>query len=198
MPAPQAPTSRQLKRADSDRRILEAARALFDELGYERCTVRAIAERAAVDPALVVRRFGGKDQLFVRVVQDRWPLQLLTAPSTSSDELVQHWVSTFIANVDDGEELTAVATTLQAALTQPDAADLLRTELFEHAAGEVLATAIAGPHAAERAQLAAAALIGVTLARRILHAEPLASLDAALLMTYLQRMLSAVLTPEAG
>ena len=198
MPGPQPPTSRQLKRADSDRRILDAARALFDELGYERCTIRAIAERAAVDPALVVRRFGSKDQLFVRLVQDRWPLQMLLAPSTSPDELVQHWLSAFITNVDDGDELTAVTTTLQAALTQPDTAELLRTELFEHAAGEVLATAITGPHASERAQLAAATLIGITLARRILHVEPLASLETEPLLTYLNCMLTALLTQDKG
>ena len=193
MTRPKPPTSRQLKRADSDRRILDAARVLFDELGYEGCTIRAIAERADVGRRGVTAR---GHQLFVRLVQDRWPLQLLLAPSTSPDELVQHWLSAFITNVDDGDELTAVTTTLQAALTQPDIAELLRTELFEHAAGEVLATAITGPHASERAQLAAAALIGVTLARRILRAEPLASLDTTPLLTYLNRMLTALLTQE--
>ena len=48
----------------------------------------------------------------------------------------------------------------------------------------------------ERAQLAAAALIGVTLARRILRAEPLASLDTKPLLTYLNSMLTALLTQD--
>ena len=37
--------------------ILEAARALFAEHGYEGTTVRAIAERASIDPSMIIRYF---------------------------------------------------------------------------------------------------------------------------------------------
>ena len=46
--------------------ILEAARELFATEGYERATVRDIAAKAAIDPALVIRYFGSKEALFVR------------------------------------------------------------------------------------------------------------------------------------
>jgi AcrR family transcriptional regulator len=42
--------------------ILKAAQHLFADQGYERATVRDIAARAAIDPAMVIRYFGSKDQ----------------------------------------------------------------------------------------------------------------------------------------
>jgi AcrR family transcriptional regulator len=195
-PADRPPTSRQIKRADSDHRILSAARHLFAELGFDQCTVRAIADHADVDPALVVRRFGGKDQLFLLVVQTSWSLDDLTAPPDAGGDLVARWLTAYMTNVDQGTELHAITSLLRSALVRPETAELMRTQLFEEAAGRVLAEAVHGPHAAERAQIAAGALLGVTLARRILGAEPLASLDGERLDTYLETMLRALLGPD--
>ena len=44
--------------------ILEAARELFAEVGYDRATIRAIAARAGVDVALVWYYYGNKKGLF--------------------------------------------------------------------------------------------------------------------------------------
>lgn len=44
--------------------ILEAARELFAEVGYDRATIRAIAARAGVDVALVSYYYGNKQSLF--------------------------------------------------------------------------------------------------------------------------------------
>ena len=49
--------------------ILQAARDLFSEQGFETVGVRTIGARAGVDPALISRYFGGKDELFVEVVK---------------------------------------------------------------------------------------------------------------------------------
>jgi AcrR family transcriptional regulator len=45
--------------------ILDAARALFAEQGFGPTTIRAIAAKAGVNPALVHHYFGSKDELFV-------------------------------------------------------------------------------------------------------------------------------------
>src|SRR5690349_3089861 len=50
--------------------LLEAARALFDEVGYDRATTREIGERAAVDPALIARYFDGKEGLFLAAIAE--------------------------------------------------------------------------------------------------------------------------------
>jgi AcrR family transcriptional regulator len=56
---------RVMRKSDRTRAgILEAARAMFAEHGYEGTTVRAIAERASIDPSMIIRYFGGKDGLF--------------------------------------------------------------------------------------------------------------------------------------
>ena len=44
--------------------ILAAARERFAESGFETATIRAIAADANIDPSMVMRYFGNKDQLF--------------------------------------------------------------------------------------------------------------------------------------
>lgn len=48
--------------------ILAAARTLFAERGYERASLRAIAGRARVDPALIVHFFGSKEGLLTEAL----------------------------------------------------------------------------------------------------------------------------------
>ncbi len=49
--------------------ILAAARNCFGERGYDRATIRDIAARATVDPALVLHYFGSKEQLFAAALE---------------------------------------------------------------------------------------------------------------------------------
>ena len=53
------------------RRVLEAARELFDTLGYEETTVREIARRAAVSVGSVFTTFASKGEVLSQVMQDR-------------------------------------------------------------------------------------------------------------------------------
>ncbi|MFD0804870.1 TetR family transcriptional regulator [Nocardioides caeni] len=48
--------------------IVDAARSLFAERGFEAASVRAIAAEAGVDPAMVIRHFGSKEALFLRAI----------------------------------------------------------------------------------------------------------------------------------
>jgi AcrR family transcriptional regulator len=52
----------------SRRALLDAARAVFDEVGYDRATTREIGERAGVDPALIARYFDSKEGLFIAAI----------------------------------------------------------------------------------------------------------------------------------
>ena len=56
--------------AASKRALLDAGRAVFDEVGYERATTRDIGLRAGVDPALISRYFGGKEGLFLAAIAE--------------------------------------------------------------------------------------------------------------------------------
>lgn len=52
--------------------LLEAGMAVFEEVGFERATTREIGERAAIDPALIARYFGGKEGLYLAALAEGW------------------------------------------------------------------------------------------------------------------------------
>jgi AcrR family transcriptional regulator len=52
----------------SRRALLEAAREVFEAVGYDRATTREIGERAGVDPALIARYFNSKEGLFIATI----------------------------------------------------------------------------------------------------------------------------------
>lgn len=49
--------------------ITQAAVNLFADLGYEKTTIRLVAESAGVDPKLVMHYFGNKSKLFMATVK---------------------------------------------------------------------------------------------------------------------------------
>jgi AcrR family transcriptional regulator len=55
--------------AEASRRgLIDAARGVFEEVGYDRATTREIGERAGVDPALIARYFDSKEGLFIAAI----------------------------------------------------------------------------------------------------------------------------------
>lgn len=56
-------TVRAARTAETGRRILEAALTLFDERGYDGCTLSAVADAAGVSMQTVIRRFDDKEGL---------------------------------------------------------------------------------------------------------------------------------------
>ncbi len=82
-------------------RIRDAAIALIGTRGYERASLRAIAQRAAVSPALIVHHFGDKDGL--RAACDA------------------HVTAMFTNEGGDAEDTTFTIESLHAALGDPDA-----------------------------------------------------------------------------
>lgn len=70
--------------------ILEAAAALFAERGFDRTTVRDIAERAGANQALLFRYFGSKDKLFAAALARNRDRQLLDVePDRLLDEMLR-------------------------------------------------------------------------------------------------------------
>src|SRR5262245_670386 len=65
-PAPERPRRRDA--AASRKALLDAARALFGERGYDRTTLRDIGDRAGVDAALVARYYGNKAGLYLAAI----------------------------------------------------------------------------------------------------------------------------------
>lgn len=59
-----APNRRQLAKAQTRAKILDAGKSLFEEVGYERATIRAIARRAGFSTGAVVHSFADKADLY--------------------------------------------------------------------------------------------------------------------------------------
>jgi AcrR family transcriptional regulator len=77
--------------AATRRALLEAARELFATDGFDRTTVRAVADRAGVNQALLFRYFGNKEGLFAEAVRGQ-ALALLDAGPRH--ELLERTVAT--------------------------------------------------------------------------------------------------------
>lgn len=69
-----ASTARRPYDAEASRQaLLDAARGLFYEVGYDRATTREIGERAGVDAALIARYFDSKEGLFLAAITEPAP-----------------------------------------------------------------------------------------------------------------------------
>src|SRR5882724_3549169 len=100
-------TDRPAKTAKSQRTkaaILKAAQQLFADQGYERATVREIAARAAIDPAMVIRYFGSKEALFARATAFdlRLPDLTVIAKRDIGGTLIAHFVEVWEGSRNNG------------------------------------------------------------------------------------------------
>lgn len=156
--------------------IVDAARRLFGEKGYEGATIRGIAREAGVDPALVHHFFGGKESVFVAAMQ--FPFEpsarlpgVLEGPP---DELGERVVRFFLSVLDDPAGRDSFLVILRSATTHETAAAALREFVTE-----ALVSRVAGTSGAPRfrVEAAAAQLVGLAFLRHVMRVEPLASAD---------------------
>lgn len=100
---PRKPGRPLAENADHRERLLDAALALFAEVGIANVALRRIADAAGVTPALVTYYFGNKEQLVASVIEERvLPafVQGLGAVALSPPEaLVPNFVASISATV---------------------------------------------------------------------------------------------------
>jgi AcrR family transcriptional regulator len=179
--ATQGPPRRRGRRpggTDTRAALIEAARAVFTEQGYDGATVRTIAARAGVDAAMVNHWFGGKEGLFAEAVLKLpfKPADVVERLLTGDlDELGRRIVRTFLTIWDSTGG--GVFTALMRSITSHDqAAHALRDFMVKHIVGRVLREAGAD-NPEFRATLVASQLVGMGMVRYVAHFEPLASTD---------------------
>jgi len=156
--------------------ILAAARRLFAERGYDGATIRAIAQEAGVDAALVHHFFGTKEQVFVAAMElpfqpaDLLP-QLVGGPR---EQVGERFVRVFLALWRDPERRAPVLALLRSATTNEQAAEMIRQFVTE-----ALLTRLAGALDISPLRVTAAAsqLVGLAMLRYLVGVEPLASAD---------------------
>ena len=175
--------------------LLEAARAVFAESGYDGATVRAIATKAGVDAAMVSHWFGSKEGLFGQAVLDLPfdPTEIIDSVLDGPrEELGERIVRTFVTRWDGagGEVFTAL---IRSITTNEVALSALRDVLVKHMLTTVAKTTN-GDRPELRAALCGTQIVGLGVVRYIGVIEPIASADidtlAATIAPTLQRYLT--------
>jgi len=95
MPASVEPSLRERNKAERRRRVLEAARAVFKEFGYENATTREIATRAGVAVGTVFVYARDKRDLLMTIVND--DLEAVTETSFANLDGDQPFLEKLIA-----------------------------------------------------------------------------------------------------
>lgn len=164
---------------DTKGEILAAARTEFGERGYDGATMRGIASRAGVDPALVHHYFGNKEKLFLAAMEipfdPTWIADQIGEGAV--EEIGERAVRTFIGVWGDPVRRGPMLALLRSAMSHEAAARLLRQFVTRAVLRRVLVAFEGVPDGALRAEAMVSHLIGLVLVRYVVKVEPLASVS---------------------
>jgi AcrR family transcriptional regulator len=159
--------------------ILAAARRQFGERGYAGATMRGIAAEAGVDASLVVHFFGNKVSLLGEAIE--WPFDPAEEmPALLADgrrQVGRNLVALVVRTWDAAGTRHPVLTLLRAAMTEPQAAEMMSAFLTEKLFKPLLAE-LGTDQPELRTDLAISQLVGLAMVRHVVRLEPLASLAA--------------------
>jgi AcrR family transcriptional regulator len=188
------PTSREERRRRTEACILQEARRLFAEEGFERATIRAVARRTGVDPALVMQYFGSKEGLFAAAMEGAHSGG--TARTAPREKIPTAVLRDVLAKFEENGDREAAVALLRNFLTHPEANRIMRDEVLCSVIRDLAGT-IGGTDAELKAALLMSCVAGMALARYVLELPGLAGAPRADVERLLQPALQAILG-EAG
>lgn len=106
------------KRDRTRAKLLEAARSLIREKGYEHTTLEAVAERAGMTTGAIYGNFKNRDELFISLGQTYWPpVRPRVQPGATFPEIMRALADATLAAIPDRRaaavgRLTGLAYTL--------------------------------------------------------------------------------------
>ncbi|MGK5528998.1 TetR/AcrR family transcriptional regulator [Streptomyces sp. URMC 129] len=181
--------SRAERRRRTQERILDSARDLFAQHGFERTTIRGVAAAAGVDPALVMQYYGSKQELFARAAQV--PVPLATPAAQDADQLVEALLTTLGSKLGNLPATTLAM--MRSMLTHPEAGRIAR-ETFGRQVEEITAV-LPGPDADARAALLICVVVGVTIGHQMVGVDALRDLPPHAVTEMLRPALQALVAP---
>jgi AcrR family transcriptional regulator len=149
--------------------ILAAARERFAQSGFERATIRAIAADANIDPSMVMRYFGSKDQLFAAAADFDldFPDLSSAAPHQRGAALVAHFINRW-------ERDEALIVLLRSSTTNAEASKRMQDIFAAQLLPEIVKVNAADP--ARSAGLIASQMLGLALCRYVLRLPPVVAM----------------------
>ena len=179
--------------AETRERILAVAREHFARQGYDRTTIRSIASAAQIDPSMVMRYFGNKEELFK--VAASIDLALPDLSTTPEGEVGRVMTAHFVRTWDSEGTLMAL---LRRAASDPQAAEQMRSIFASQVAAAVAPLCPDPTQAARRAALVATQLLGIALGRYVLHLPPIVEMDPEEIVTWVAPTIDRYLTADSA
>jgi AcrR family transcriptional regulator len=173
-------------------RILEAARTRFASQGYRNTTIRAIAADAQIDPSMVMRYYGSKDELFEAVLDP-----LLELPSLVDVHKSRRGAALAVHIIDRWERhpKADVLLTLLRSVTVDESVAARMRAIFEAELVPVIASAVDDPEEAPaRAGLIATQVLGFALCCHLLRLPPVAQMNESMIIRHLGDTIQRYLT----
>jgi AcrR family transcriptional regulator len=162
------------RRSDATRAaILDAARRRFAADGFRKATIRAIAAEAGIDPAMVMRYYGSKDDLFAAAVDI--DLALPDLSRTDPDALGEALTRRFLGLWEQPPSSAMLMTLLRSAVTD-DATVAKFQQVFAQQVIPAVLRAGDPADAMHRAGLVVSQLLGLALCRYVLRLPPVVAL----------------------
>lgn len=171
--------------------IREAAAQLFRERGYAGTSVREIASAAGYDPALVIRHFGSKEQLFLETVH--LTLDDKPFPDGPLETFGRRFIEYLLASENHVRD---VFLALVRGSDETGIGFRLRST-HEATFVEPLRRRLSGSDADLRARLAAALVGGLLYALWVVGDESLLSADHSEIVTRYGALLQELITPSS-
>ncbi len=152
------------------------ARRQFGEAGYAPTTLRSVAAGAGVDPRLVLHYFGSKRGLFLEAVELPVDPSLVISRVFRGEQgtIGERVAELVLAVLDDPTSRQALMGILRSAVSDPEAAGLVR-ELLSERLLLPIAREVGADQPELRASLVAAQITGLAVARHVVGIEPIAS-----------------------
>ncbi|GAA2860443.1 TetR family transcriptional regulator [Paenarthrobacter ilicis] len=176
MSLPSAKRGRRTAGDHSREAILDAARTLFAEHGFEGTSLRQVARDAGVDPAMVHHFFAGKDELFAAsVALPANPAEVLSGVETTLPEHRAEAIVRAILRLWEGPAQHGLVAFARGTLGSTAKTALLREMVNRVILSRVVAGLPGTPEELRlRSNLVASQVIGLVLVRYVIKLEPLA------------------------
>jgi AcrR family transcriptional regulator len=191
------PIGRRPGNPDTRQELLDTARRMFADAGYDKTSVRDIATAASVDPALVRHYFGTKAELFRATMG--WPFvpAQIAAEVTGEgrDKIGARLTRVFFEAWERPDSRAPLLAILRGAATHEESATLVR-QFIQGQLYRQMAAELSGPDAELRIDLAMSQLLGIAYLRYALRVDPVASTPMEELVARVTPVIQAHLTGD--